>query len=57
MPVKVVDASAVVAADLAVRLGLTAYDAAYVWVAHSLDAELVTLDRRLEKAHRLLARA
>ena len=45
------------AADLALRLGVTAYDAAYAWVARSLGAELVTLDRRLEKAHRSLGRA
>ena len=43
--------------DLAIRLGLSGYDAAYVWVARSLGAELVTLDKRLEKAHRRLARA
>lgn len=44
-------------ADLAVRLALSAYDAAYVWVAGSLGVELVTLDRRLEKAYRRLAGA
>ncbi len=43
-------------ADLAVRLGLSAYDAAYVWVAGSLGSELVTLDKKLEHAHRRLAR-
>jgi predicted nucleic acid-binding protein len=41
--------------DLAMRLGVTAYDAAYAWVARALGAELVTLDKQLEKAHRRLA--
>lgn len=35
---------------LAERNGLTAYDASYLWLARRLEAELVTLDRRLEKA-------
>jgi len=39
-------------AVVAERGGLTAYDAAYLWLADSLGAELVTLDRRLERAWR-----
>jgi predicted nucleic acid-binding protein len=35
---------------LARRYGLTAYDASYLWLARELDAELVTLDKRLEHA-------
>lgn len=35
---------------LAERLNLSAYDASYLWLAQSLGLELVTLDRRLEKA-------
>ena len=35
---------------LAVRTGLTAYDAAYLWLAGSLSAALVTLDEKLERA-------
>lgn len=35
------------AAELAVRTGLSAYDAAYLWLALSNDVELVTLDHRL----------
>jgi predicted nucleic acid-binding protein len=35
---------------LAERIGLTAYDASYLWLAHRTGAELVTLDRRLEAA-------
>lgn len=35
---------------LAERLRLTLYDAAYVWAARSLGAELVTLDARLRRA-------
>jgi predicted nucleic acid-binding protein len=41
------------AADLfriARETGLTAYDAAYLWLARAHDAELVTLDRALAKA-------
>jgi predicted nucleic acid-binding protein len=33
---------------LAERNGLTAYDASYLWLARRLEAELVTLDQRLE---------
>jgi predicted nucleic acid-binding protein len=40
-----VDPAAIV--DLAEATGLTAYDASYLWLARALDAELVTLDRKL----------
>lgn len=36
--------------ELAEATGLTAYDASYLWVARSLGAELVTLDRKLAAA-------
>ena len=39
---------------LARSSGLSAYDAAYLWLAVSLDAELVTLDRKLARADRAL---
>jgi len=35
---------------LAEQFDLTAYDASYLWLACELDAELVTLDRRLARA-------
>lgn len=35
---------------LAEASGLTAYDASYLWIAHSFGAELVTLDKRLALA-------
>lgn len=35
---------------LADTTGLTAYDASYLWLARSLGADLVTLDRRLALA-------
>ena len=35
---------------LAHATGTTAYDASYLWLAHSRDAKLVTLDDRLAKA-------
>lgn len=43
-----VDHDAVV--RLAERTGLTTYDASYLWLAHDLDVELVTLDRQLAQA-------
>jgi predicted nucleic acid-binding protein len=36
--------------DLAEQEGLTAYDASYLWLARTLDLELVTLDRALAAA-------
>jgi predicted nucleic acid-binding protein len=36
--------------DLADATGLTAYGASYLWLARALDAELVTLDRKLAAA-------
>ena len=36
--------------ELAYRTNLTAYDASYLWLAQRLDAELITLDRRLADA-------
>jgi predicted nucleic acid-binding protein len=36
------------ALSLAERHGLSSYDAAYLWLAHNLSAELVTLDQRLQ---------
>jgi predicted nucleic acid-binding protein len=35
---------------LADRFRLTGYDASYLWLAHWLKAELVTLDRQLARA-------
>jgi len=32
---------------LAIETGLTAYDASYLWLSRSRDAELITLDRSL----------
>ena len=39
---------------LALQTGLSGYDAAYLWLARSLDVELVTLDRKLGRADRSL---
>jgi predicted nucleic acid-binding protein len=36
--------------DVAETTGLTAHDASYLWLARSLKAELVTLDRKLAAA-------
>jgi predicted nucleic acid-binding protein len=35
---------------IADKLDLPAYDASYLWLAHALGAELVTLDKKLRKA-------
>ncbi len=39
--------------DVAQGTGLTAYDAAYLWLARELGLALVTLDARLEAASRV----
>lgn len=36
--------------ELARHVGLSAYDASYLWLARRLPAELVTLDKRLARA-------
>jgi predicted nucleic acid-binding protein len=43
-----VDHDAVV--QLAIRTGLTAYDASYLWLARELKADVVTLDKALDSA-------
>ncbi len=50
MAVETVDIDFAGAVRLAEETNLTAYDASYLWLARHLDAELVTLDRRLEVA-------
>lgn len=52
MDVREVEVPAVEATELAERAGLTVYDAAYLWLARSIGAALVTLDARLEAATR-----
>lgn len=47
-----VEVPAVEIAQLAERTDLTVYDAAYLWLARSIGASLVTLDERLEAAVR-----
>jgi predicted nucleic acid-binding protein len=42
---------------VASETGLTAYDAAYVWLARALRADLVTLDVKVERSFRALQRA
>jgi predicted nucleic acid-binding protein len=42
--------------ELADATGLTAYDAAYLWLTRELSAQLVTLDGQLAKAAADLAR-
>lgn len=44
------------AVELAEDAGLTAYDAAYLWLARRLDTELFTLDRELAAATGIVRR-
>jgi len=36
--------------NLAIQADLTAYDASYLWLARHYNAELVTLDKKLQAA-------
>ena len=45
------------AINLAERAKLTVYDASYLWLAHALGAELVTLDEKLSRADEELRRS
>ena len=40
--------------SLAIDTGLSAYDASYLWLAMSRDAELVTLDQQLARVNQQL---
>ena len=40
--------------ELALTIGVTAFDAGYLWLARRLDATLITLDRQLAQAHAAL---
>ena len=51
MKINRVAVPAVEVLKLASDTGLSAYDAAYLWVAISKDAELVTLDNRLARVN------
>ena len=50
VPIELRDVDFPQVVELAARKNLTAYDASYLWLALHLGAELVTLDRDLEKA-------
>jgi predicted nucleic acid-binding protein len=52
LPVGIVDVDHLAVLTLAERVGLSSYDACYLWLAWSIGAELVTLDRRLDTAAR-----
>lgn len=54
LPVEVTDPPVDAVVALALTTGLSAYDASYLWVALTLGAPLVTLDRELAKAARRL---
>jgi predicted nucleic acid-binding protein len=50
MPIEIIEVDHSDALQLAEAFGLSSYDAAYLWLAQKLAAELVTLDRRLQTA-------
>ena len=50
MPIEIAEVDHADALRLAEGFGLSSYDAAYLWLAQKLGAELVTLDRRLQTA-------
>jgi predicted nucleic acid-binding protein len=50
MSIEIVEVDEVETLQLAEAFGLTSYDAAYLWLARVLAADLVTLDRRLQTA-------
>ncbi len=50
MPIEIVEVDHADTLQLAEAFGLSSYDAAYLWLAQKLAAELVTLDRKLQTA-------
>lgn len=50
MPVTLLQIKHGEALELAEQLGLTAYDASYLWLAKYLQAELITLDKQLHRS-------
>jgi predicted nucleic acid-binding protein len=50
LAVETIEINHIEALDLALATGLTAYDASYLWLARTLGAELITLDRKLAAA-------
>ncbi|MHB0981681.1 MAG: type II toxin-antitoxin system VapC family toxin [Thermoleophilia bacterium] len=50
LPVTLVSPDQTAVLELALRLGLSTYDAAHAWLARSLGVPLMTLDRTLREA-------
>jgi predicted nucleic acid-binding protein len=50
MGIEIVAVDHLAVLPLAEQCGLTSYDASYLWLAQRLSAELVTLDRPLDRA-------
>jgi predicted nucleic acid-binding protein len=57
MTIEIHDIDHAKALALAEQCSLSAYDASYLWLARELDADLVTLDRRLAHAAEMLRQA
>ena len=55
--IQVVEADFSAVFKLAEQHGLSAYDASYLWLALELDAELVTLDAKLDRAYAAFLRS
>jgi predicted nucleic acid-binding protein len=50
MSIEIVEVDYADTLRLAEAFGLSSYDAAYLWLAQTLSADLITLDRRLQAA-------
>jgi len=50
LDVKTVEVNPTEVVQLAFETGLSTYDASYLWLANTLSASIVTLDRRLHQA-------
>jgi predicted nucleic acid-binding protein len=50
LPIEIVDVDHLEVVSLAQEIGLTTYDASYLWLARQLKGELITLDGKMQKA-------
>lgn len=57
VPLRYVPVPAAGACRLALEVGTTAYDAAYLWLVHELDVEVITRDDRMATLARQVRRS
>jgi predicted nucleic acid-binding protein len=50
LPIEVIEVDQGQTVRVAIRTGLTAYDASYIWLAREVDGELITLDKVMLRA-------